>query len=286
MIKQILPLIITVFFVGCSNVKALDVEQIIANKKHALRKLESIRMTAKENDGSSIKDIKAEVDYKKRAFFVVKKMNSTILEETYFKDEILYRYSRQGEEGQWVKFTDSMTPVIELTLNSEVRLALMPDDFKNTGFKAELLGEENISGEPCYMVGIEMVDPLKAKEFFKKALSEVSFSREYPNIEFFKEYLINSLVNINNRVEWISKKTFLPIKDRVSSYRPTSETAKSVISYDYSYYDFNKPVTVVIPKEAQDAEECSGQCGQCPKNTQDTKGTSEKCGQCQQEPVE
>jgi hypothetical protein len=127
-------------------------------------------------------------------------------------------------------------------------------DFLKTAQKVTLLGSEKVDGVDCYILQIDP-DMQKIKDWLSSQNSGLDLSTM--NSQSYKSYTFK---------QWISQDDFLPIKviqDMTVEILPgaNGSTGSDFEKESYSihaegkFYDHNKPVTIELPPEAQNARE-------------------------------
>ncbi len=151
-------------------------------------------------------------------------------EETYIKNN----------NGQWNKMKKD-----DLWNNSN-RYGSTVEILKSPNTKIEILGEENVDGDVCYIVNIT-ADTEKLKEQFAKSMGGGISEVEYN-------------LNVSSYTLYVSKATNFIKKEYLNASMVVSAQDMNVeveITFVFRYKDINKPVDIQLPEEARNAETTS-----------------------------
>jgi hypothetical protein len=153
-----------------------------------------------------------------------------------------------GGGGQWSKMK-----MPEILSANESELAKQAE-FLKTAQKVTLLGSEKVDGVDCYILQIDP-DMQKLIDWLSSQNSALDLSTL--NSQSYKAYTFK---------QWISQDNFLPMKvtqDMIIEILPGAngstgndfEKETCTIHAEGKFYDHNKPVTIELPPEAQNALE-------------------------------
>ncbi|MGB7000420.1 MAG: hypothetical protein WBE22_00120 [Halobacteriota archaeon] len=128
-----------------------------------------------------------------------------------------------------------------------------------------LLDDEEVNGVDCYVLKI-VPDTEKCWEIVMNTsiMDQSGMGAEMQNAS---DILNQSLGNMTI-TEWIAKDTMFVMKSvaamDMTMSPDTEEEAKVVMDYTMIFYDYNEPVTIVLPPEAEGATDISGLPGMLP----------------------
>jgi len=182
------------------------------------------------------------------------KMKQPVVDETY----------NEAYNESYLSFQDQLELLMTLLNSSNVTL----------------LDDEVVDGTDCYLLKIEL-DFKKLLEFLMNqttmgvdipgfdnlTLGNNSQEMEIGNVS---DGMGNSIDMMNmSMTEWIAKDTYLVMKaeatlDMTTTSPDTGEEATTAIDFNMRFYDYNVPVTIVLPPEAEAAMDISDLLGMLP----------------------
>jgi len=231
------------------------VNKILIQAREAAKNLETVKTKGKTSVGSElIIDNQGVVDYVNEQFSITQVQNETILSAIYYVDKLTYLYN--GMLASWIKFGDDLSMFGDI-LNKEKLFSSFPVDFKGTGFNIEILREEEVQGQLCYVLESSVVDVKLAKEFMLKFLDKFVSDQVVRNLKENKEAMdqyLEEYVENTNSFQWISKDNFYAIKV-VNNLKKENEKGELIeVKNEAIYYDFNQPVKIELPEDAKEAK--------------------------------
>ena len=234
-----------------SGVYAQSVNDILDKSKNAAAKLHRAKIKGESvTGGVNTTTSEGVIDYTRKQFYVVEKNGNKIVNSIYFIDNITYMYN--GVMEKWFKFGEDLNFFGDM-LDKEKLYSFFPEDFAQAGFRLELLAEEAVEGEPCYVISSTIVDKEKAKEFISKFLdkffSEKIASQIKKNPQMFEQYL-DFYVQDSKSTQWISKNTFFVVKVLTKNRQMAGPSESISVENTVFYYDFNKSAKIKLPQEA------------------------------------
>ena len=231
------------------------VAKILIQAREAAESLETIKTKGKTSVGSEY-TIKNDgiIDYVNKQFSITQTQDEAILSAIYYIDDTTYMYN--GMLKSWIKFGEDLDMFGDI-LNKEKLLSAFPVDFEGTGFRVDILGEEEVEGRPCYVLQSSVVDEGLAKEFMIKFLDKFASEQMASNLEKNKEALdeyLDQYVKNSDSIQWISKDNFLAVKV-VNKYSQENNMGVLVaVENEAIYYDFNQSVKIELPEDALEAK--------------------------------
>ena len=182
------------------------------------------------------------------------KMKPPVVDETY----------NEAYNESYLSFQDQLELLMTLLNSSNVTL----------------LDDEVVDSTDCYLLKIEL-DFKKLLEFLMNqttmgvdipgfdnlTLGNNSQEMEIGNVS---DGMGNSIDIMNmSMTEWIAKDTYLVMKaeatlDMTTTSPDTGEEATTAIDFNMRFYDYNVPVTIVLPPEAEAAMDISDLLGMLP----------------------
>jgi hypothetical protein len=133
-----------------------------------------------------------------------------------------------------------------------------------------LLDDEEVKGVDCYVLKIVPDIETYWEIIMNQSIMELNpgMGAEMQNIS---DVLNQSISNMTMRVtmtDWIAKDTMFVMKSEAAmdmTMSPdTEEEAKMAMDYTMTFYDYNVPVTIVLPPEAENAMDISDPFGMLP----------------------
>ncbi len=152
-------------------------------------------------------------------------------------DWVYMRMEMYGEE-MWMK-----TPMTE-ELWEEQDISSQQLDFLEDFVGVELLGTETVDGIECYKLDVTP----DLEKLWDWAQMQGGIEELEPGADL--EEIITDL----SITEWIATDTYFPVK-AVIEMTMTIESETIDMAITITMYDFNEPVTIVLPPEAADAVE-------------------------------
>ena len=238
--------------VGQSYLWAQGISEVIAKSKEAQNLVNSVKIEGKTITGAiDVTDSHGAIDYANRKFFAAEEKESELLRSVYVKDGIAYSYN--GFDESWLKFGEDINPVGDV-FNKEKVFSQFPENSSEAGFSVEFLEEETIDGKPCYVIESKVIDPGKAAkfayEFLDRFLSPQIAVMLKENQTMLEDYLKTYMQDSQSRI-WIAKESFRILKV-ISRHNQLAGPGESVsIEKETTFYDFNQPMNIEIPKEAE-----------------------------------
>ncbi|HID19870.1 MAG TPA: hypothetical protein EYP28_02870 [Methanophagales archaeon] len=116
----------------------------------------------------------------------------------------------------------------------------------------ELLGDEVVKGVDCYVVKID----LDSEMFWELMLNQLLMNQPEMDevLQNVSDIANQSMINIS-MTQWIAKATKFVMKSKATmemAINPdTGEESKVRMDYEMDLYDYNVPVTIVLPPEAE-----------------------------------
>jgi len=231
------------------------VGKILIQAREAVESIETVKTKGRTSVGSGY-TIKNDgvIDYVNKRFFITQTQDEMILGAIYYIDTTTYMYN--GILKSWIKFGGDLNMFNDI-LDKEKLLSAFPVDFEGTGFKIDILGEEEVEGQLCYVLQSSVADEGLAKEFMIKFLDKFTSEQIASNLEKNKgaldEYLEQYIKN-SDSIQWISKDNFFAVKV-VNKYSQENDKGVLVpVENEAIYYDFNQPVKIELPEDAEAAE--------------------------------
>ncbi|MDD3296975.1 MAG: hypothetical protein PHU64_06390 [Candidatus Omnitrophica bacterium] len=239
----------------CSGVSAQELNQIITDAKKAVEGLKSVKMKGKTLTGAvNTTHEEGAIDYGKREFFGLEKSDSKVMSMIYIEEGVTYLYN--GIFQAWYKFDKSLG-LFDAVFDKDKLFSFFPNSWEEAGFRVSRLADEDIEGEPCFCVKSVVIDKDKAKDFALRFLDKFVAPQIAQELKKDKEFL-NSYLDLymsgSEYTQWISKSSSLVIKTLLKHSQMTGPSESVEVETETVYYDFNKPLTLEVPKEAYDAE--------------------------------
>ncbi len=274
--KRMLPaflavlLVLPLSFLGCA--KEPSAEEIVANAVDASAKVATVKvdmdlaMTVEVIGGN--RPVKMEmqvkaggpVDMAKREIKMSMDANADIpglgrqdvSMEMYVVGGWMYtKVGLPGGGGQWVKMN-----LTEQLWAAQDHLSQQVD-FLKTAIEVTLVGSEKVDGVDCYVL---QVNPDMT------ALTKWVLSQQQQGGVDLSKLDLARLFKTTSIKEWVAKDSYLPVRadlDVVLEMLPgdvgaTAQDFEKVtmdIAGQFRYYDYGKPVTIVLPQEALGAQE-------------------------------
>jgi hypothetical protein len=178
--------------------------------------------------------------------------------ESYIIDGVVYaKPEAPGEEPGWIKseapeeYWEMMTAVsglknyIELLKTAQV----------------EVTGSEQVKGVDCYMLQLTPAVP----ELYQTAMNPVGGVGQAGMLAPVPEELLEDMFRSFSVKEWVSKDTYFLMKAEIDMTIETTPEFKDYLGEDvdvsiditisFLTYNYNQPVTIVVPEEALEASE-------------------------------
>ena len=255
-IKRIIVIIvICVFSLLANYAYSQDVIEIMTKSREATRSLDTAKTKGKTMTGSVyIMENKGVIDYGNRKFSIIQSQGDVNVSSIYFMDGVTYMYN--GMLDNWIKFGEDLG-IFGNILDKEKLFSFFPIDLEGTGFKMEIIGEEKVEGQLCYILVSRIVDKKLAKKFIMKLLnnfvSEQVLSQLSKDSKARDAY-IEQYVNSAESTQWISKDNFFVMKIKDKNEQSDGQGGIVSLENEAIYYDFNQSVTIELPSEAIDAK--------------------------------
>lgn len=250
--------VVLLFLLGLNNIaEAETYDEIIQKFFAAVDNLKTCKITGETLTRIGEVETEAELDGKidlanERAFFH-QKMRTEGPDGIVTREVDIYLMEDDAyvkEEGRWVKsqmIGEMMWGMIEKLRGSEFR------EFERWGLRGDIVGDEVIDGENCYVISQVVKDPERFREYLKSFIHEgLPQGAPTPLIENLEVYSMKWL---------ISKDTYLTVKASAEfgyTFRvgpKSNELIDVTIEQNARYFDHNKPVEIELPEEALFAEE-------------------------------
>jgi hypothetical protein len=172
--------------------------------------------------------------------------------ELYMVEGAIYtKIGIPGQGDQWIKMKldDEMW-------KQQDQLAQQMEFLKTAG-NVTLAGEETVDGIASYVL---VIDP------DMKALADWFMSQQQSSVLDLSQLDLSKMFKSFSIKEWIAKDTYLPVKAEVIVLleikpedvgAPADELEKLTMEMKMTekFLDYNKPVTIVLPEEARNAQE-------------------------------
>ena len=231
------------------------VNKILIQAREAAKNLETVKIKGRTLFGPEIKiDNQGVIDYVKGQFSIIQTQNEIMLSAVYYVDKFTYMYN--GMLVSWIKFGEDLDMFGDI-LNKEKLLSSFPVDFKGTGFNVEILREEEVQGQLCYVLESSVVDEKSAKEFMLKFLDKFvsgQVARSLKDNKEARDQYLDKYVKNSNSVQWIAKDNFYAIKV-VNKLKQENDKGEMIeVKNEAIYYDFNQPVKIELPEDAKGAK--------------------------------
>jgi len=224
---------------GCiGENNGFDVNKVIEAQKNVKQYTFESEITAGKTEMQQSISINEKIDTENRKMYI----NTNIRgqnEESYIIGEEVYT----KKKGQWskVKREDVWN-----NSNQESKYESTVEILKSPNTKIEVIGEENIDGDVCYIVNITP-DTEKLKEQIAKWIGGDRAGVEYT-------------LNVSSYTLYVSKATNFIKKRYLNASMAVSVRGMKVeaeMTFVSKYKDINKPVDIQLPEEARNAETIS-----------------------------
>jgi hypothetical protein len=134
-----------------------------------------------------------------------------------------------------------------------------------------LLDDEVVNDTDCYVLKFE----LDFKKLLEYLMSQITMDElgipGFENQDVMDNDEIEDAINMMNMstTEWIAKDTYLVMKaeatlEMTTTSPDTEEEATIAIDFNMTFYDYNVPVSIVLPPEVEDATDISDVFGILP----------------------
>ena len=233
----------------------VDAQEIINKAKEASAGIKTVRVIGRSITGSiNTTYSQGAMDYLKGNFFLIENTDSMVIRSIYLKDNSTYIYD--GIFANWVKFAEPVDFSGKI-FKKDMWFSIFPTKADELGLEVKLLGEQMLEGQACYVLHSRVVDIARAKfyvskfleDFFSKSLISMLRSDERILQDFLTTYVKNLKTTL-----WISKDSFFVVK-LLNSYDQMPGEGEALLIEDESvFYDFNKPLEIEIPEDAQSAK--------------------------------
>ncbi len=222
---------------GCigTNQNGFDVNKVIEAQKNVKQYAFESEITAGKTGMQQSISMNGTVDTKNLKMYIntnIKGQN----EESYLIGEEAYT----KKNGQWSKMKKD-----DLWNNSN-QYETTVEILKSPNTKIEVIGEENVDGDVCYIVNIT-ADTEKLKEQFAKSIGGGMAGVEYT-------------LNVSSYILYVSKATNFIKKEYLNTSMAVSAQGINVeveMTFVFRYKDINKPADIQLPKEARNVETTS-----------------------------
>jgi len=251
----IVIIVICVFSLLANYAYSQDVIKIISKAREVTRSLDTVKTKGKTITGSVyVMENKGAIDYGNNKFSIIQSQGDVNVGSIYFIDGVTYMYN--GMLDNWIKFGEDLG-IFGNILDKEKLFSFFPIDLEDTGFKMEIIGEEEVEGKLCYILVSRIVDKKLAKKFVMKLLnnfvSEQVLSQLSKDSKARDAY-IEQYVNSAESTQWISKDNFFVMKIKDKNEQSDGQGGIVLLENEAVYYDFNQPVAIKLPSEAIDAK--------------------------------
>lgn len=175
-------------------------------------------------------------------------MPESISMEMYLMDDTMY--VNMGKEfGGWMKMA---IPESQWgTVWDEQNIMNQQTDLLLNAYNIEIVGEKTVNGVKCYEVTMEP-DMKQVMALFGEQMGDYMPEEMDPSE---MEEAMDMIKNLSIR-QWYDKETFLPVRAEISlSFEDEGEDISMDMNMEMNmkYSKINKPVTIELPKEAEDA---------------------------------
>jgi len=160
--------------------------------------------------------------------------------------------------GKWIKTNDPRIAANIWAALNKAQVMKQESELAGGGIKVELVAEEAINQEPCYVLEYKLVDSSKYINYLKDQLNKNQGS----GAGLSQIDAIRKINNFTNKI-WVSKNTFFPkmlynVMDGTFARKDQSGQEDIVdmsMENSMTFYDWGRPVNVVLPKEAESAQD-------------------------------
>ncbi|CEG12260.1 hypothetical protein MSIBF_A2080009 [groundwater metagenome] len=218
---------------GCigTNQNGFDMNKVIEAQKNIKQYAFEGEITA----GKTGMQMNGKIDTENLKMYVNTNINGQN-EESYIIGEEAYT----KKNGQWSKMKK------DVLWNNSNQYESTVEILKSPNTKIEVLGEENVDGDVCYIVNIT-ADTEKLKEQFVKSMGGGKVGVEYT-------------LNVSSYTLYVSKATNFIKKEYQNAYIVVSEQGINLgaeMTVMFKYKDINKPSEIQLPEEAKNVETTS-----------------------------
>ncbi len=232
-----------------------DVTEILIKARKATRSLDTVKTKGTTIAGSVYTvENQGAIDYGNRRFSMIQEQKGIGVGSIYFIDEMTYMHNEIL--NSWIKFGEDLGMFGNI-LDKEKLFSFFPVDYKGTGFKMDIIGEEEVEGQLCYIVASSMVDKELAKKFVIKLLDNFvseQLANQFSKDEKAKDAYIDQYLESSKSTQWISKDNFFIVKINDKNEQNDGQGKTILLENEAIYYDFNQPVTIELPSEAREAK--------------------------------
>jgi len=247
----VLIVAIGIFSLLADSAYSQDVGEVLTKAREAIKNLKVVKTKGKTITGSVYTiENNGVIDYENRSFSIIQSQADEVVGSIYFIDETTYMYN--GMIDSWIKFGEDLGMFGNI-LDKDKLFSFFPVDYEGTGFKLDIVGEEEVEGKLCYVLTSNIVDKKLAKEFVLKLLnnfvSEQVVNQLSKDPEARDAYVEQYIASAESR-QWISKDNFFVIKVNDKNEQDDGKGGTIALENEVIYYDFNQPVTIELPSEA------------------------------------
>ncbi len=218
---------------GCigTNQSGFDVNKVVEAQKNVKQYTFESEITAGKKGMQQSISMNGNVDMENLKMYVNTKVREQN-EESYIIGEEAYI----KKNGQWSKMEKNDL------WNNLNQYGSTVEILKSPNTKIEIIGEENVDGDVCYIVNIT-ADTEKLKEQFAKSMGGGMTGVEYT-------------LNVSSYTLYVSKATNFIKKEYLNASMVVSAQGMNVeveMTFMFKYKDINKQVDIQLPEEAKNA---------------------------------
>jgi len=251
----VLIVVISIFSLLTDSAYSQDVVEVLTKAREAIKNLKVVKTKGKTMSGSVYTiENNGVIDYENRSFSIIQSQADKAVSSIYFIEETTYMYN--GMIDSWIKFGEDLGMFANV-LDKDKLFSFFPADYEGTGFKMNIVGEEEVEGQLCYVVTSNIVDKALAKKFIIKLLD--SFVSEQIVDQFSKnpeakDAYVEQYIASAKSTQWISKDNFFVMKINDKNEQNDGQGGIVILENETIYYDFNQPAIIELPDEALEAK--------------------------------
>ncbi len=268
-IKRVVLFFIFVLFLA-NRSYAQSAEEIMDKSRKAVTEAQSVNAisSGKISVTSKAKNLSFKMDMEQRMLIDPKNKRALIKQKMSMPGQANMPISMDSEQyiindaayikmmGKWIKSGDPrIIANIWEALNKAYVMKQGPE-LAAGGIKVELTAQEDINKEPCYVLEYKLLDNGKYTNYLKEQLH-----RGQPSGSDLSQIdAVKKINNFSNKM-WISKVTFFPkmlynVVDGIFIKKDKAGKEEEVdmsMENSMTFYDWGRPVNIVLPKEAEGA---------------------------------
>ena len=231
------------------------VRKVLIQAREAVEGLETVKNKGTTLVGEEyVINNNGAMDYVNNRFSITQTKDDATLSAIYYLDNTTYMYN--GMLKSWIKFGEDLNMFSDI-LDKKKLTSAFPVDFKGTGFSIDIIGEEEIEGQQCYILNSVVVDKELAKKFMIKFLSSFSSKQVAEQLEKDKEAMeayLEQYLEGSESTQWIAKDSFFVVKVINKNKQENAHGVEVFVENEAIYYDFNQPITIELPEDAKTAK--------------------------------